>query len=88
MSVKIRLKRFGAKKRPYYRLVVVDSRAPRDGRTIEEVGIYHPVEQEGEQTRLDTDRIREWIAKGAQPTETVRKVLNKNGITFDRKQSE
>jgi len=88
VSVKIRLKRFGAKKRPYYRLVVVDSRAPRDGRTIEEVGIYHPVEQEGEQTRLDTDRIREWIAKGAQPTETVRKVLNKNGITFDRKQSE
>ncbi len=88
MSVKIRLKRFGAKKRPYYRLVVVDSRAPRDGRTIEEVGIYHPVEQEGEQTRLDTDRIREWIAKGAQPTETVRKVLNKSGITFDRKQSE
>ena len=88
MSVKIRLKRFGAKKRPYYRIVVVDSRAPRDGRTIDEVGVYHPVEKEGEETRLDADKIKNWLAKGAQPTSTVKKVLNTNGIVIDRKPAE
>ncbi len=76
MSVKIRLKRFGAKGRPYYRIVVTDSRNPRDGRTIEEVGFYHPIEVEGKQVSIKEDRIREWIEKGAQPTHTVRKLLN------------
>ncbi len=68
MGVKIRLKRYGTKKRPFYRLVVVDSRQPRDGRTIEEVGLYHPIE------------VEEWIQKGARPTDTVRRLLNKNKL--------
>ncbi len=80
MSVKIRLKRFGTKKRVYYRLVVIDSRAPRDGRTIEEVGQYRPVEPENQVT-LDADRIKEWIAKGALPSQTVKKLLNKQNIS-------
>ncbi|MEW5816863.1 MAG: 30S ribosomal protein S16 [Spirochaetota bacterium] len=78
MSVKIRLKRFGTKKRPYYRIVVMDSKAPRDGRTIEEVGFYHPIEVEEKQIKLKEDRIRAWIEKGANPTDTVKKLLNKN----------
>ena len=78
MSVKIRLKRYGTKKRPFYRLVVVDSRNPRDGRTIEEVGLYHPIEVEGKQLKVKEDRVREWIEKGARPTDTVRRLLNKN----------
>ena len=84
MSVKIRLKRFGAKKRPYYRIVVMDSRAPRDGRTLEEVGLYHPIEKEEAQRCLNEERIREWIANGAQATGTVKRLLNKNNIFFDR----
>lgn len=88
MSVKIRLKRFGTKMRPYYRVVVMDSRAPRDGRTLDEVGLYHPVEAEGKQVKLDTEKINEWISKGAQPTATVKKLLNKNSITLDRKKAE
>ena len=79
MSVKIRLKRFGTKKRVYYRLVVIDSRAPRDGKTIEEVGQYRPVEPENQVT-LDAERIKEWIAKGALPSQTVKKLLNKQNI--------
>lgn len=77
MSVKIRLKRLGTKKRPYYRIVVMDSRTPRDGRPLEEVGFYHPVEMEEKQLVIQEDRIREWIDKGARPSETVRKLLNK-----------
>jgi small subunit ribosomal protein S16 len=77
MSVKIRLKRFGTKKRPYYRIVVIDSRAPRDGKTIEEVGFYHPIEVEEKQISIKEDRIRTWLDKGAQPSDTVRKLLNK-----------
>lgn len=84
MSVKIRLKRFGSKKRPYYRIVVMDSRAPRDGRTLEEVGIYHPIETEDKQVVLKEDRIKEWIGKGAQPTATVKKLLNKREIFIER----
>ncbi len=84
MSVKIRLKRFGSKKRPYYRIVVMDSRAPRDGRTLEEVGIYHPIETEDKQVVLKEDRIKEWIDKGAQPTATVKKLLNKREIFINR----
>ena len=59
MSVRIRLKRFGTKRRPYYRIVVMDSRRPRDGRTIEEVGFYHPIEIEEKQIQIKEDRIRE-----------------------------
>ncbi|MCK5152921.1 MAG: 30S ribosomal protein S16 [Spirochaetales bacterium] len=84
MSVKIRLKRFGSKKRPYYRIVVVDSRAPRDGRTLEEVGLYHPIESEDKQVVLKEDRIKEWIGKGAQPTATVKRLLNKREIFIER----
>jgi len=82
--VKIRLKRFGTKKRPYYRIVVVDSRAPRDGRTLEEVGLYHPIEAADKQVVLKEDRIKEWIGKGAQPTATVKKLLNKREIFLER----
>jgi len=80
VSVKIRLKRFGTKKRPYYRVVVMDSKTPRDGRTIEEVGLYHPIEAEDRQVKLDPDKIRYWLDKGAQPSDTVKKLLNKNNI--------
>jgi small subunit ribosomal protein S16 len=76
VSVRIRLKRFGTKRRPYYRIVVVDSRSPRDGKTIEEVGFYHPIEIEEKQLTIKEDRIREWLGKGAQPSDTVRKLLN------------
>lgn len=76
MSVRIRLKRFGTKRRPFYRIVVTDSRNPRDGRTLEEVGFYHPIEIADKQLSIKEDRIREWLAKGAQPSGTVRKLLN------------
>lgn len=76
MSVKIRLKRFGTKKRPYYRIVVMDSRSARNGRTIEEIGFYHPIEVEGKQLNIKEERAREWIDKGARPSDTVRKLLN------------
>jgi len=76
VSVRIRLKRFGTKRRPFYRIVVTDSRNPRDGRTLEEVGFYHPIEIAGKQLSIKEDRIREWLAKGAQPSGTVRKLLN------------
>ena len=85
MSVKIRLKRFGTKKRPYYRIVVMDSRAPRDGRTLEEVGYHHPIEKmEDKQIKLKVDRIKDWIQRGAQPTKTVKKILNNNEIYLER----
>ena len=76
MSVRIRLKRFGTKRRPFYRIVVMDSRSPRDGRTIEEVGFYHPIEIEEKQIQVKEERVREWLDKGAQPSDTVRKLLN------------
>ena len=76
MSVRIRLKRFGSKRRPYYRIVVMDSRSPRDGRTIEEVGFYHPIEIEEKQIQVKEERVRDWLNKGAQPSDTVRKLLN------------
>jgi len=71
------LKRFGTKKRPYYRVVVTDARTPRDGRPIEEVGFYHPVEVEERQVKLDTEKINAWLAKGAQPSDTVRMLLKR-----------
>jgi small subunit ribosomal protein S16 len=80
MAVKIRLKRFGSKMRPFYRIVIMDSRAPRDGRSIEELGLYHPIEVEGKQLVIDEAKAKEWLAKGAQPTDTVRGLLNKKGI--------
>ena len=82
MSTKIRLKRFGTKKRPFYRIVVIDSAAPRDGRALDEVGLYHPIEADSEaQLRVDEQKVRDWLQKGARPTETVRKLLNSKNIT-------
>lgn len=74
--VKIRLRRMGAKKAPYYRIVVADSRAPRDGCFIEEVGTYNP-DAEGEKLKVNMDRVQYWIANGAQPTDTVRGLMKK-----------
>ena len=72
--VKIRLRRMGAKKAPFYRIVVADSRCPRDGRFIEEIGTYDPM-AEGENIKVDLERAKYWISNGAQPTETVRGLL-------------
>ncbi|MFP4180344.1 MAG: 30S ribosomal protein S16 [Spirochaetaceae bacterium] len=88
MSVKIRLKRFGSKKRPYYRIVVMDSRAPRDGRALEEVGLYHPIEKEDAQLRLKEERIKDWISRGAEPSATVKRLLNKNNIFLERSRAD
>jgi len=76
--VKIRLRRMGAKKAPFYRIVVADSRYPRDGRFIEEIGYYNPVTNPSE-LKVDVDRAQAWIKTGAQPTETVRDLLKKAG---------
>ena len=76
--VKIRLRRMGAKKAPFYRIVVADSRYPRDGRFIEEIGIYNPVTDPAE-LKVDVDWAQAWIKTGAQPTETVRDLLKKAG---------
>ena len=76
MSVKIRLKRMGSKKNPFYRVVVADERAPRDSRFIEEVGYYNPLTKE---LKLDNEKAVEWIGKGAQPTDTARALLKKSG---------
>ena len=77
--VKIRLKRMGANKKPFYRVVVADSRSPRDGRFIEELGFYDPT-KEPSVVNIDADKAKEWIAKGAQPTDTVKVILKKEGI--------
>ena len=74
--VKIRLRRMGAKKAPYYRVIVADSRSPRDGRFIEELGTYDP-SAEGEKIKVNMERAKYWIANGAQPTDTVRGLLKK-----------
>lgn len=79
MAVKIRLRRVGAKKTPYYRVVVADSRYPRDGRFIEEIGTYNPLVEPSE-FKVDADKAKKWIANGAQPTDTVKALLKKNGI--------
>ena len=79
MAVKMRLKRMGAKKRPFYRLVVADSRSPRDGRFIEEVGYYNPV-QEPAVIKVDKELALKWLNNGATPTYTVRDILSKEGI--------
>ena len=79
MAVKIRLHRMGSKKAPYYRIVVADSRYPRDGRFIEEIGSYDPL-TEPAAVKIDADKTRQWIQNGAQPTDTVRALLKKNGV--------
>ena len=76
--VKIRLRRMGAKKAPFYRIVVADSRYPRDGRFIEEIGTYNPTVTPSE-LKVDVDRAQAWVKTGAQPTETVRDLLKKAG---------
>ena len=78
MAVKIRLRRMGAKKAPFYRLVVADSRYPRDGRFIEEIGYYDPT-KEPSVLKVDDEKAKSWIAKGAQPTDTGKALLKKNG---------
>ncbi|MCL2035632.1 MAG: 30S ribosomal protein S16 [Oscillospiraceae bacterium] len=79
MAVKIRLRRMGAKKAPFYRIVVADSRYPRDGRFIEEVGYYDPT-KEPSVVKVDGEKVKKWLANGAQPTDTVRAILKKNEI--------
>ncbi len=79
MSVKIRLRRMGAKKAPFYRVVVADSRYPRDGRFIEEIGYVNPLTDPAT-VQIDADKAKDWLTKGAQPTETVKAYLKKNGI--------
>lgn len=79
MAVKIRLKRMGAKKSPFYRVVVADSRAPRDGRFIETLGYYNPCVNPAE-VKIDADRAKYWLGNGAQPTETANSLLKKQGI--------
>lgn len=77
--VKIRLRRMGAKKAPFYRIVVADSRFPRDGRFIEELGTYNPLKEPAE-IKVDAERAQKWIKDGAQPTDTVRGLLKKAGV--------
>ncbi len=79
MSVKIRLRRMGAKKAPFYRIVVADSRYPRDGRFIEEVGFYDPT-KEPSVIKVDAEKVEKWISSGAQPTDTVKALLKIEGI--------
>ncbi|MBQ7939525.1 MAG: 30S ribosomal protein S16 [Ruminococcus sp.] len=78
MAVKIRLKRIGAKKTPFYRIVVADSRYPRNGRFIEEIGYYDPMKTPAE-IKLDDEKVQKWLKNGAQPTETVKSLIAKNG---------
>ncbi len=79
MAVKLRLRRMGAKQRPFYRIVVADSRSPRDGRFIEVVGTYNPIDKKNEVT-LDEEKVMNWLNKGAQPTDTVKSILTKSGV--------
>ncbi len=79
MAVKIRLKRMGAKKSPFYRIVVADSRAPRDGRSIEEIGYYNPL-TEPVTLKINEEKAVDWMQKGAKPSDTVRNLFSKQGI--------
>ena len=79
MAVKLRLRRIGAKKNPFYRVVVADGRSPRDGRFIEEIGYYDPTKDPAE-IKIDAEKAKKWISNGAQPTETVKGLLKKSGI--------
>ncbi|MFU0823904.1 30S ribosomal protein S16 [Clostridium sp.] len=80
MAVKIRLRRMGAKKAPFYRVVVADSRSPRDGRFIEEIGYYNPV-SEPKTIKIDEEKAVQWIKNGAQPTDVVKRLFTQAGIT-------
>lgn len=79
MAVKIRLRRMGAKKQAFYRIVVADSRFPRDGRFIEEIGFYDPTKDPAV-VKIDAEKAKQWISTGAQPTDTVKALLKKDGI--------
>ena len=79
MAVKMRLKRMGRKKRPFYRVVVADSRAPRDGAFIDEIGTYDPMKSE-DNIKIDAEKAKKWLGNGAQPTDTVKNLLKKSGI--------
>ena len=77
--VKMRLTRLGAKKAPFYRVIVADSRSPRDGRFIEEIGYYNPLTEPAD-IKIDAEKAKKWLSNGAQPTETVKSLLKKSGI--------
>lgn len=79
MAVKIRLRRMGAKKAPFYRIVVADSRSPRDGRCIEEIGYYNPLTDPAT-VKVDVERAKTWMKNGAQPSDTVRALLKQSGV--------
>lgn len=79
MAVKIRLTRMGAKKAPFYRIVVMDSRKARDGEYIDQIGYYNPVKEPAE-IKLDVEKAKKWLGNGAQPTDTVRDILKNNGV--------
>ena len=79
MAVKIRLRRMGAKKAPFYRVIVADERSPRDGKFIDEIGYYNPLTEPAE-VKIDAEKAQKWIENGAQPTETVKSLLKKSGI--------
>ncbi|GAA2981605.1 30S ribosomal protein S16 [Finegoldia magna] len=79
MSVKIRLKRMGAKKKPFNRIVVADSRCPRDGKFIEEIGYYNPLVEE-KTVKVDSEKVQQWIKNGAKPTDTVDRLFKNNGV--------
>ena len=79
MAVKIRLRRMGAKKAPFYRVIVADERSPRDGKCIDEIGYYNPLTNPAE-VKIDAEKAQKWIENVAQPTETVKSLLKKNGI--------
>ena len=84
MAVKIRLQRHGSKKRPFYRLVAADSRAPRDGRYLEIIGTYNPT-TEPATVKIDAEKANKWLSEGAQATDTVKNLLSKAGITNNKK---
>ena len=86
MAVKLRLKRMGAKQKPFYRIIVADSRSPRDGRFIETVGTYDPIKADNNIT-VKEDRVAYWLDNGAQPTDTVKSILSKSGIWATYKNS-
>ena len=79
MAVKIRLRRMGAKKAPFYRVIVADEKSPRDGKFIDEIGYYNPLTNPAE-VKIDAEKAKKWLDNGAQPTETVKSLLKKNGI--------
>lgn len=87
MAVKIRLKRMGAKKSPFYRIVVADSRAPRDGRFIEELGYYNPL-TEPKTVKVDAEKVNDWVKKGAKPTDTVDRLFKENSVYLSEKSEE